>query len=284
MTDARERQVDALIDHLQREQGGRLTIFLGAAPGVGKTYTMLSRARELRRQGRDVVVGIVETHGRGETAALTEGLEILPRRRIAYQGRWLEEMDLDALLARRPQIALVKTRWRKKGARSVEERAGVIGANVWKIAVEIFRHMEKEGFRFGSDRMTTEVIAESIAFLVQLADRAVYGRLAEEERAALIGAVVRHLAATMENNQQDLFGPGEYRKPFIDALNARFGEYAELEYRDGEPGYACLRFFASRVAEVMAEGDNRWVIEQMMDVEAPEMVRLAKKLVEQTIS
>ena len=107
MTDPRHRQADALIDHLQREQGGRLTIFLGAAPGVGKTYTMLSRARELRRQGRDVVVGIVETHGRGETAALTEGLDILPRKRVAYQGRWLEEMDLDALLARRPQIALV---------------------------------------------------------------------------------------------------------------------------------------------------------------------------------
>lgn len=107
MTDLRDRQADALIDHLQREQGGRLTIFLGAAPGVGKTYTMLSRARELRRQGRDVVVGIVETHGRGETAALTDGLEILPRHRVAYQGRWLDEMDLDALLARRPQIALV---------------------------------------------------------------------------------------------------------------------------------------------------------------------------------
>ncbi|CAN7165024.1 sensor histidine kinase KdpD [Pseudoxanthomonas sp. LjRoot143] len=107
MTDARDRQADALIDHLQREQGGRLTIFLGAAPGVGKTYTMLSRARELRRQGKDVVVGIVETHGRGETAAQTEGLEILPRRRVSYQSRWLDEMDLDALLARRPQIALV---------------------------------------------------------------------------------------------------------------------------------------------------------------------------------
>ncbi len=107
MTDPRARQADALIDHLQREQGGRLTLFLGAAPGVGKTYTMLSRARELRRQGRDVVVGIVETHGRGETAALTDGLEILPRRRVSYQGRWLDEMDLDALLARRPQVALV---------------------------------------------------------------------------------------------------------------------------------------------------------------------------------
>jgi hypothetical protein len=141
--------------------------------------------------------------------------------------------------------------------------------------------MEKEGFRFGSDRLTTEVISEFIAFLVQLADRAVYGKLAEEERAALIGAVVRHLAATMENNQQDLFGPGEYRKPFIDLLNARFGEYAGFEYRDGEPGYPCLRYFAGKVADAMAPGDNKWVVEQMIDIEAPEMVRLVRKLVEQ---
>ncbi|MBB3275668.1 MULTISPECIES: sensor histidine kinase KdpD [unclassified Pseudoxanthomonas] len=107
MTDARSRQADALIDGLHREAGGRLTIFLGAAPGVGKTYTMLSRAREMRKQGTDVVIGIVETHGRSETAALTEGLEVVPRRRVSYQGRWLDEMDLDALLARRPKVALV---------------------------------------------------------------------------------------------------------------------------------------------------------------------------------
>ena len=186
-----------------------------------------------------------------------------------------------AIISSRPQIALVKTRWRKKGPRTVEERAGVIGANVWKIALEVFKHMEKEGFRFGSDRLTTEVISEFIAFLVQLADRAVYGKLAEEERAALIGAVVRHLAATMENNQQDLFGPGEYRKAFIDLLNARFGEYAGFEYRDGGPAYPCLRYFAGKVADAMAPGDNKWVVEQMIDIEAPEMVRLVRKLVEQ---
>lgn len=186
-----------------------------------------------------------------------------------------------AIISSRPQIALVKTRFRKKGPRTIEERAGVIGANVWKIALEVFKHMEKEGFRFGSDRLTTEVITEFIAFLVQLADRAVYGKLAEDERAALIGALVRHLAATMENNQQDLFGPGEYRKPFIDRLNARFGEYAGFDYRDGEPGYSCLRYFAGKVADAMAEGDNKWVVEQMIDIEAPEMVRLIRKLVDQ---
>lgn len=107
MTDVRTRQADALIDALKREDGGRLTIFLGAAPGVGKTYAMLSRARELRRQGQDVLVAIVETHGRNETAMLLDGLETMPRRRMEYQGRMLEEMDLDAVLARKPALALV---------------------------------------------------------------------------------------------------------------------------------------------------------------------------------
>lgn len=100
-------QADALIGELRRQAAGRLTVFLGAAPGVGKTYAMLVRARELHRQGVDVVIGIVETHGRAETLALVEGLPQLPRRQVEYQGRMLDEMDLDGLLARRPAIALV---------------------------------------------------------------------------------------------------------------------------------------------------------------------------------
>ncbi|QSX75491.1 sensor histidine kinase KdpD [Lysobacter arenosi] len=112
MTDTRSAQADALIGELQRQGAGRLTIFLGAAPGVGKTYTMLSRGRELQRRGLDVVVGLVETHGRAETAALIEGLEVLPRKRVDYMpatgtGRAMEELDLDALLARKPRLALV---------------------------------------------------------------------------------------------------------------------------------------------------------------------------------
>ena len=98
---------DAILGELKRESAGRLTVFLGAAPGVGKTYAMLARARELHRQGVDVVIGIVETHGRGETWALVEGLPSLPRKTIEYRGRQLEEMDLDGLLARKPAIALV---------------------------------------------------------------------------------------------------------------------------------------------------------------------------------
>jgi hypothetical protein len=190
-----------------------------------------------------------------------------------------------AIISSRPSVALVKTRWRQKGApRTLAERAGVIGANVWKISLEIFRHMEKEEFRFGSDRLVTDVMAEFIAFLVQLADRAVYGRLSDADRATLIGEAARHLAATMENNQLDLLGPGEYRKPFIDLLNARCEEYAGFAYPGGEPGFPCLRFFAAKVSDVMAASNNKWVVEQIMDIEAPEMVRLIKKLVDQTVN
>ena len=103
----RNEQADALLGQLQRQGDGRLTIFLGAAPGVGKTYAMLSRAHELKKRGIDVVVGLVETHGRIETQALLDGLEVLPRKALEYQGRRLQELDLDALLARRPQVALV---------------------------------------------------------------------------------------------------------------------------------------------------------------------------------
>ncbi len=86
---------------------GRLRVLLGAAPGVGKTYAMLEEGRRLLGTGADVVIGIVETHGRAATAAMTAGLPALPRRTVAHRGVALEEMDLDAVLARRPQIALV---------------------------------------------------------------------------------------------------------------------------------------------------------------------------------
>ncbi len=108
MTDSsRDARADALLQATQGADQHRLKIFLGAAPGVGKTFAMLSAARELKRQGVDVVVGLVETHGRAETAALLEGLEVLPRRSVQQHEREFTEFDLDAALARRPAVLLV---------------------------------------------------------------------------------------------------------------------------------------------------------------------------------
>ncbi|MDI1288014.1 MAG: sensor histidine kinase KdpD [Reyranella sp.] len=98
---------DALLKAAEKEARGKHKIFLGAAPGVGKTWEMLSTARRRKLEGVDVVVGVVETHGRAETEAQLAGLEILPRRCRDYKGRVLEEMDIDAILARRPALVLV---------------------------------------------------------------------------------------------------------------------------------------------------------------------------------
>jgi two-component system, OmpR family, sensor histidine kinase KdpD len=98
---------EALLSAAGQEGRGRLKIFLGAVPGVGKTYAMLEAAQVRKREGIDVVVGVVETHGRPETDALLHGLDIIPRRKIEYRNRTFEEMDLDAILACRPQLALV---------------------------------------------------------------------------------------------------------------------------------------------------------------------------------
>ncbi|WEX88252.1 sensor histidine kinase KdpD [Sinorhizobium garamanticum] len=105
-TDARPSP-DALLENAERETRGRLKIFLGAAPGVGKTYEMLVSGRARKAEGVDVVVGVVETHGRKETQALAEGFEVVPRKKVDYKGHLLDEMDIDAVLARRPELVLV---------------------------------------------------------------------------------------------------------------------------------------------------------------------------------
>jgi two-component system sensor histidine kinase KdpD len=98
---------DALLARIQEKDKARLRIYIGAAPGVGKTYEMLQEAHALRARGLDVVVGFVETYGRPDTEAQLKDLEIVPRRRVEYRGVTMEEMDVDAILRRKPQITVV---------------------------------------------------------------------------------------------------------------------------------------------------------------------------------
>jgi two-component system sensor histidine kinase KdpD len=98
---------ESLLAKEQQAQRARLRVYLGAAPGVGKTYQMLEEAHMLKRQGVDIVIGFIEPHGRAETETLMSGLDRLPLRRIDYRGVTLEEMDVDAVIARRPAVVLV---------------------------------------------------------------------------------------------------------------------------------------------------------------------------------
>ena len=98
---------EQLLARLQADQQSRLRIYIGAAPGVGKTYSMIEDAHTLKREGVDVIIGFVETHGRSDTEALIGDLEAIPRRRVEYRGVTLEEMDVDAIIARKPQLCVI---------------------------------------------------------------------------------------------------------------------------------------------------------------------------------
>jgi two-component system sensor histidine kinase KdpD len=106
-TDQPRPSPEQFLSMLREQQRGRLKVYLGFAPGVGKTYEMLQEGQRLKKQGVDVVIGVVESHGRADTAALIGDLEQVPRRKIEYRGVVLEEMDLDAVIKRRPTVALV---------------------------------------------------------------------------------------------------------------------------------------------------------------------------------
>jgi two-component system sensor histidine kinase KdpD len=107
MKDDERREAEAFLDLVPRSQKGKLKVFLGGAAGVGKTYRMLQEAHHLRQQGRDVVLGVIETHGRAETAAQLGDLEAIPLRAIEYRGTVLHELDVDAIVARNPEIVVV---------------------------------------------------------------------------------------------------------------------------------------------------------------------------------
>jgi hypothetical protein len=173
----------------------------------------------------------------------------------------------------------IKTRFRKSGPKTVEDRASVVAVAVWKAAHEAFRRMGKENFNFASPQQVTGFVTEFIAFLVQIADRIVYRQISEEDRAAFVNALARHLARSIQESEAELRGPGDYAKPFFETLNARFADYAECDYGPTGPGYAFVRYLGERVAEIMNAADNKWVLEYVMEIEAPEAVKIVKKAV-----
>ncbi len=177
----------------------------------------------------------------------------------------------------------MRTTWHTRGPKSVEDRAGVIGFNIWKIANETWKHMEKEGFRVGDDRHLVALITEMVAFLMQVTDRLVYGQLSEDERARFMNALGQHLAKTLHSNMLDMFGAGDHTGGFIQTLNARIADYAEFDFRDYAPGYACLRYLGDRMSAAMAGTDNKWVVEHVMEIEVPEALATLKKLVHQAL-
>ena len=177
----------------------------------------------------------------------------------------------------------LKTKWHRSkrsernrrgssAPKKLEDLSSVIGINIWKLAKEAFLHMEKEGFRFREDQQAIGFISELVIYQLHITDRMIYGLVSEEERIAFINATAKYLTQSVADNQTDLFGPGDYEEPFITIMNDRLVNYAECGFKDDQPGYDFTRYLARNIADIMSATDEKWVVEQVMDIEAPTIV------------
>lgn len=165
----------------------------------------------------------------------------------------------------------VKSKWSNKGReRTLEEVGGAAAFILWRIAQQGLLNLENEGFQTDTRSQRMDVIAEFLAFLLQLTDRSKAEALDAGERQEFITSLARHLANTMQENRSDAEGPGDYRKALIDLINERGANYAECPMPDGEPGYAMKRYLGECITAVMGEKDNQWITDQVMDIEVPE--------------
>lgn len=179
----------------------------------------------------------------------------------------------------------IKSRWTERAKEKLSddllnENARALAYIYWRLSLDMAKHLHGEDFVYDTDQQRVYVIGEYLAMLVQMTDRLMFERLDNEDRSSFITALAMKLADHMQDNATDLFGEGEYRESFISMLNIRAEGYAECDYsiEDG-PGYGFLHFFGSSVHKVLDERhhDNRWVIDQIMEVDGPESIKKASK-------
>jgi len=173
----------------------------------------------------------------------------------------------------------IRSHWNKKGkARTIEETAGALAFIEWRIAAQTLLNLENEGFQTDTQRQRLDVLQELSAFLIHVTDRLVHGDLDEDQRQQFIVALAVKMADTYHDNRVDAEGRGQdFRPGFIDILNQRLANYAECSFNDGKPGYEFKRYLGECVTNTMGDRDRKWISDQVMDIEVPEMLKTLKK-------
>lgn len=177
----------------------------------------------------------------------------------------------------------IRSRWHEDGpARSAAEIGGLLAANSWKIATERAVNLHIKGCHYQDDQQRLEVIGEFLTFQTMVIDRIIYHRIDKEQRGKVITELVLKSANHMTENGTNMIGDGDYQTPFIENFNRRAGEYAECQFQVDEMNYPFMRCFGSEVQRIMGdEIANRWVIDQVMDIDASEICQLIQKILRQ---
>ncbi len=176
----------------------------------------------------------------------------------------------------------VRTIWFKKdGERTPEEIASAVATTTWRLADKAVDNLGRENYDIITPGRGFKLIAEFVAFLAHYCDRMAYATLTPERRIAVLQAVSNRLGEVMEENVREVVGkndPRNYKQEFIDFLNKRFEEYAEFDFPNEEKAsFPALRFLSLQIREEMGDNDKTWIMDQIMDIEMPEMMGTVRK-------
>ncbi|WP_126445918.1 hypothetical protein [Sulfuricystis multivorans] len=174
----------------------------------------------------------------------------------------------------------LKTKFHTPGQRSPATLASVVAVLAWKLAIESIKRMRKADYDIDPGRPYFDFVCEYLAFLAVAADRVAHRKLDAAARNEFTSALVKNIARFVEENNIMLLGeavPGESQRHFIDLFNRRVVDYAEFDYTEQGPDFAFKRFFAACLRDVLPEKDKLWVIDQAMDIEAPESLKMLEK-------
>ncbi|NDP46941.1 MAG: hypothetical protein GZ085_00855 [Sulfuriferula multivorans] len=176
----------------------------------------------------------------------------------------------------------VKTIWfKKEGERTAGEIASAVATTTWRVADKAIDNLGRANYDIITPARGFKLIAEFLAFLVHYCDRMAYASLAPERRLAVLQAVSNRLGEVMEQNVREMVGkddPRNYKQEFIDFLNRRFDVYAEFEFPDDDKAsFPALRYLGLQIREEMGDNDKTWVMDQIMDIEMPEMMATVRK-------
>ncbi len=178
----------------------------------------------------------------------------------------------------------IKSRWHEDDSeRSLEEIASALAYISWRIAKDKAINLHGQDFVYETDRQRFAVIVEYLIFQLQIVDRLarIQLQLSNDDRRQLVVAIAKYLAAHLQDNSIDIFGPGDYVGSFVTKVNERSGEYAEFNYTEDGPSYSFIRHLGYAIQQIMGESqENRWVIDQVMDRDGVEINREIKRAVD----
>ncbi|WP_198265391.1 hypothetical protein [sulfur-oxidizing endosymbiont of Gigantopelta aegis] len=175
----------------------------------------------------------------------------------------------------------MKSKWGKSGkTRSVADNASAAAFLTWRIAQDALLDLEDEQYQTDSMSQRMDVIVEFVIFLAHIADRITYERMDVEERQEFVTVMVKHLARTHQASMEGIAGIKDYKEDFINLVNERMSDYADMPYEDGEPSFVMKRYLGTRVQAVMGEHYNKWIETQVLEINAPTAIKLLNKAIE----